>query len=106
MFSALLTFGIVLMSFGIFWLMCFGVALCMLAAYFSSRSQSRAHRLGMFAVWVVAGVVFLVWDWHDGVTFVHRTPPLWFWILLAGAWLWNVVDEFYRWRKSRRLTDV
>ena len=100
-FSALLTLGVVLMSFGIFWLMCFGVGLCMLAAHFSSRHRSGRNRLVMFAIWMVVAVISLVCDWHDGVTLVHRTPAVWFWLLLFGAWLWNIVDEFHRWRKSR-----
>jgi hypothetical protein len=104
LFSILLTLGIILMSFGIFWLMCFGVALCMLAAHFSSRQQMVGlPRLAKFAMWVAAAIVFLVWDWHDGVTFIHRTPPFWFWLLLFGAWVCNIIDEFYRRRKSQSM---
>ena len=104
LFSTLLTLGIILMSFGIFWLMCFGVALCMLASYFSSRPRLFGlPRLTKFAIWVAVAVVLFVCDWHDGGAFAHSTPPLWFWLLLFGAWAWNIIDEFYRWRKIRRL---
>jgi hypothetical protein len=103
LFSALLTLGIMLMSFGNFWLMCFGGCVCMLAAHFSSRPQSSLHRLTKFAIWGAIAVQFLTQDWHGGVTSVHRTPPMWFWLLLFAAWLWNLADAFFRWQKNRDL---
>jgi hypothetical protein len=103
-YSTLMTLGVVLMLLGISWLMFLGLALIMLAAFFSSKQQDGGRRLAGFLLYAGGAVAFLVWDLRDGDAFVQKSPPVWFWTALAVAWTWGIVSEFHWWRKNRSVT--
>ena len=102
-YAALMTVGVALMLLGITWLMFFGVALIVLAAYFSSRPWvSARHGVG-FVVILAAAVDTLVRHSHQGDAFARETMPLWFWVSMIVLWLWAVLSEFHKsWKNGAR----
>ena len=101
-YATLMTLGVILMLLGISWLMFLGLALIMLATYSFSQKQASG-RVGTFLFLSAAAVFVLISDLHDGDAFVQKTRPLWFWIVLAGAWLFGIISEFRRYQKSKSL---
>ena len=101
-YSALMTLGVILMLIGISWLMFFGLALNVLATYSFPQKRARGG-IRLFLFLSGAAVFLLISDLHDGDSFVQKTRPLWFWVVLAGAWLFGIISEFRRYQKSKSL---
>ena len=106
-YSTLMTLGVALMLLGPSWLMFLGLALIMLAAFFSSKQRDSGSLMGSlraFLLYAAGAVVFLVLDLRYGEPFAQKAPPHWYWIALAVVWMWGLASEFRCWRKNRTMT--
>jgi len=100
-YSALFTIGIALMLLGITSLAFVGIALIVLAAFFSPQQRAGSRPLRGFIVCAVIAAVVLIRHLHRGDAFAQESLPLWFWVVLGVIWLWAILGEFQRWRKNR-----
>jgi hypothetical protein len=103
-YSTLMTVGVALMLIGITWLMFFGIALVVLAAYFSSQRWTGSRHVVAFIVCAAVTVIEFVRQLDHKDVFAKQNVPLWLWITLGVIWLWAVLGEFYKWRKTRSTT--
>ena len=100
-YSVLVTLGIVLMALGVTWLMFLGVALGLLASFFSFQYPAGIRRFFGFLLYSIFAVVILVLDSQAGDAFAHRWQPAWWWIVLAAIWLYCIISEFRGRRDAR-----
>ena len=100
-YSVLVTLGIVLMALGVTWLMFLGVALALLASFFSTQDPPGIRRFFGFLLYSIFAIVILLRDSHAGDTFAHQWQPSWWWIVLAAIWLYCIISEFRGRREAR-----
>ena len=103
-YSVLVTLGVMLMALGVTWLMFLGVALTLLASFFSTQYPGGIRRFFGFLLYSIFAIVILILDSQAGDAFAHQWQPGWWWIVLAVIWLWCIISEFRGRRRSQTLT--
>ena len=99
---ALISIGVVIMLGGYTRFYGFGLAFVVLGSFFSSR-QPKHPRILLFciALFLLSGIGALFQDYPTVNLFDWKKAPLWYVLILAAAWIGDVINELWRWRKNR-----
>jgi predicted membrane channel-forming protein YqfA (hemolysin III family) len=106
-YVAVWTSSVALMLTGVNGSLLLGMACILLSSLFSQRqSRNKTGRHVALVICLIVAIIDFEHNWRHGNIFKREPLGIWWSCLFVVAWLFGVIDEFYRWRSSRSVINV